>query len=80
MGAMSVKNIVGLIWASFVGIFYIRVLNPFYDILFTSFSWENLILKFILQIVFMFFVFAVGFFLPFKAFTEYADERGWNID
>lgn len=80
MGAISVRNVVGLIWAGFVGILAIRVINPIYDIMFGSLTWNNPILKFSLEIIFMIAVFGVGFFVPFKVFTEYCDERGWDID
>jgi len=80
MGAISIRNIIGFIWAGFVGILVIRIANPLYDIMFTSLSWNNPILKFSLEIIFMIMIFGIGFFVPFKALTEYCDERGWDID
>lgn len=76
---MSVRNIIAFIWAVFSGIIVLRVTNPIYNILF-GLTWENLLLKYGLQLIFAIFVFAVIFFIPFKAFTEYADRRGIDID
>lgn len=80
MPAVSVRNIVAFIWACFVGILLIYIVYPFWNVFFGSMLWNNLILKYTMEIVVMLFVFTVGFYVPFKAFTSYSEERGWNID
>lgn len=76
---MSVRNVVGFIWAIFSGIITLRVLNPLYNIIF-GLTWDNNMLMYAMQFVFAVFIFAVCFFIPFRTFTEFADERGYDID
>lgn len=76
---ISVRNIVAFIWLVFSGIITLRVLNPIYNLIF-GLTWENLLLKYSLQFIFGIFIFAVCFFIPFRAFTDVSDRMGWDID
>lgn len=75
---MSVKNVIGFIWLCFVAILLFRVANPLYNMLFGldwTFNWSARVTKYILQIGFGIFLIAVGFYLPFKKFSDVWDEK-----
>lgn len=79
-GEMSVTNVIGFIWACFAGILTLRITNPLYSMIF-GLNWATpnigsigMLTKYGMMIMFGVFIFAVAFFIPFKAFTTIKDK------
>lgn len=74
---MSVKNVLGFIWLSFTAIIWLRIANPLYNAIFGldwTFSWTARMTKYILQIGFGMAIIGVGFYMPFKKFSDVYDK------
>lgn len=77
---LSVRNVIAFIWLIFSGIIALRVLNPIWNVLFSSLTWNSALLKYSMEFVIAIFIFAVVFFIPFRAFTNVSDKMEWDID
>jgi hypothetical protein len=73
--AIGIKNVIGTIWACFTALIIFYIGNPIYDMVF-GLVWDNLFLKYTMEILFMMFFFIVAFVLPFQKFTNYLDSKG----
>lgn len=81
---LSIKNIIIFLWLSFTAIIWLRLANPFYNLLFGelnwSFSWTARVTKWVLQIGFGMAIVGVGFVLPYQKFSDVWDKKFGTSD
>ena len=73
-GVVTIDNVLGTIWAAFSAIITMYIAVPFWNLLFGNMQWNNMMMMYALEIIWVIFFFTILLIVPLKIFMAYKEK------